>query len=53
MEVSGQLHATAALPHGKEPPVPSGEEAWWTPDLSSPLLSKNVKIEVHKIIIFL
>jgi len=24
MEVSGQLHAPAALPPGKEPPVPTG-----------------------------
>jgi hypothetical protein len=27
MEVSGQLHAPAALPTGKEPPVPIGEGA--------------------------
>jgi hypothetical protein len=31
MEVSGQLHAPAALPPGK-PPVPSGYEAGWAPE---------------------
>jgi len=29
MEVSGQLHAPAALPLGKEPPVPIRQEAGW------------------------
>jgi len=29
MEVNGQPHATAALPPGKEPPVPIGYEAGW------------------------
>jgi hypothetical protein len=29
--VSGQLHAPAALPPGKEPLVPTGKEAGWTP----------------------
>jgi hypothetical protein len=29
MEVSDQFHATAALPPGKEPLVPIGEEAMW------------------------
>jgi hypothetical protein len=28
--VSGQLDAQAALPPGKEPPVPSGQEVGWT-----------------------
>jgi hypothetical protein len=32
MEVSGQLQAPAALPPGKEPPVPFGEEAGWAPE---------------------
>jgi hypothetical protein len=27
MEVSGQLHAPTALPTGKAPPVPIGQEA--------------------------
>jgi hypothetical protein len=31
MEVSGQLHAPAALPPGKEPLVSIGYEAGWTP----------------------
>jgi hypothetical protein len=30
--VSGQLHAPAALPPGKEPPVPIGQEVRWTPE---------------------
>jgi hypothetical protein len=33
MEVSGQLHAPAALISGKLSPVPSGEEAGWVPEL--------------------
>jgi hypothetical protein len=28
--VSGQLHAPAALPPGKEPPIYNGKEAVWT-----------------------
>jgi hypothetical protein len=31
MEVSGQLHAPASLPQGKEPPLPIGYEAEWNP----------------------
>jgi hypothetical protein len=34
MEVSGQLHAPAALPPGKEPFVPIGYEAGWPQSLS-------------------
>jgi hypothetical protein len=30
--VSGQLHAPAALPPGKGPPVPIGQEVGWTPE---------------------
>jgi hypothetical protein len=30
LEVSGQLHAPAALPPGKEPRVPIGEDVGWT-----------------------
>jgi hypothetical protein len=32
MEVIGQLHAPAALPPGKKPPVPVGLEAGWAPE---------------------
>jgi hypothetical protein len=32
MEVSGQLHAPAALPPGKDPPVPNGQKAGWAPE---------------------
>jgi hypothetical protein len=32
MEVSGQLHVPAALPPGKEPLVPTGQEVGWTPE---------------------
>jgi hypothetical protein len=31
MEVSGQFHAPAALPPGKESPVPVGQESGWEP----------------------
>jgi hypothetical protein len=34
MEVSGQLHAPAALPPGKEAMVPTGQEAGWAPEPS-------------------
>jgi hypothetical protein len=29
MELSSQLHAPAALPSGKEPPIPIGQETVW------------------------
>jgi hypothetical protein len=32
MEVSGQHHTPAALPPGKEPLVPIGQEAGWDPE---------------------
>jgi hypothetical protein len=32
MEVSGQFHVPAASPPRKEPPVPIGQEAGWTPE---------------------
>jgi hypothetical protein len=32
MEVSGQIHTSAALPLGKEPAIPIGEEAGWDPE---------------------
>jgi len=32
MEVSGQLHAPAALPPGKEPLVPIAQGAGWAPE---------------------
>jgi len=32
MEVSGQLHALAILPQGKEPLVPTGYKAGWAPE---------------------
>jgi hypothetical protein len=31
MEVNGQLHSPAALPPGKYPLVPIGQEDGWTP----------------------
>jgi hypothetical protein len=31
-EVSGQLHAPAALPPGKEPPLSIGQKAGWAPE---------------------
>jgi len=30
--VNGQLHPPAALPPGKDPPVPIGYEAGWAPE---------------------
>jgi len=33
MEMSGQLHGPAALPPGKESPVPIGQEAGWVTEL--------------------
>jgi hypothetical protein len=32
MEVSGQLHAPAALPPEKKPPEPIGQNARWAPE---------------------
>jgi len=32
MEASGQLHAPSALPPGKEPLLPVGKKAGWTPE---------------------
>jgi hypothetical protein len=32
MEVSGQLHASAALPPGKEPQVPDGQQDGCAPE---------------------
>jgi hypothetical protein len=32
MGMSGQHHVTAALPPGKEAPVPIGQEVGWTPE---------------------
>jgi hypothetical protein len=34
MEVSGQFNAPAVLSPGKEPPVPTGQEAGWAHNLS-------------------
>jgi hypothetical protein len=41
MEVSGQLHASAALLPEKEPPVPIEWEAGWAPDPVSTLWSRK------------
>jgi hypothetical protein len=32
MEMCGQLHDLAALPPGKDPPVPIGYGAWFSPE---------------------
>jgi hypothetical protein len=45
MEVSGQLHAPAALSPGKEPQVPIGEEAGWSPEPGL-ILSLELKLWV-------
>jgi hypothetical protein len=44
MEVSGQLHAPDALPPGKEPLVPIGQEDGWTPVLDAVV---KRKIPIH------
>jgi hypothetical protein len=36
LEVSGQLHAPAALP-----PVPIGQKAWWAPEPAGKLLGSS------------
>jgi hypothetical protein len=41
MEVSGQFHAPAALPPGRETLVPIGEEAGWDPEPSGRGSEKN------------
>jgi hypothetical protein len=46
MEVSGQLHDTAASPPGKEPPVPIVLGAGWAPKPVWTLWSKE-KTLVH------
>jgi len=33
VEVCGQHEGPAALAPGKEPPVPTGQEVWWAPEL--------------------
>jgi hypothetical protein len=42
MEVSGQLHAPAALPPEKEPVVPIGEEAEWAPEPFWTVVKKKI-----------
>jgi len=42
MEVSGQLHASAALPQGKEPPVPIGLENGWATEASLKAMAKGI-----------
>jgi hypothetical protein len=37
MDMTGQFHASAALPPGKEPPVPIGLEAGWPPEPVAPV----------------
>jgi hypothetical protein len=41
MEVRGMLHATAALPPGKDTPVPIGYETGWVPELVWALLRRE------------
>jgi hypothetical protein len=42
MEVSGQLHVPAALPPGKEPPVPIGYATGWVPGGSVDKVAKRI-----------
>jgi hypothetical protein len=41
LEVSGQLQAPAALPPGKEPPVPIGYEVGWTRSAGLDVMEKR------------
>jgi hypothetical protein len=40
--VSGQLHASAALPPGNELPIPMGQEVRWAPDLGLTLRKRKI-----------
>jgi hypothetical protein len=44
MEVSGQLHATAALPPGKEPPVSHSIEGWVAPSADLDVVTRRIPI---------
>jgi hypothetical protein len=46
LEVSGQLHAPAALPPGKEPPVPIGYEVGWTSAGLDDLEKRKLQVDV-------
>jgi hypothetical protein len=63
MEVTGQLHDTAAAALGRELPVPTGQEAAWTPVLvwmwmccttaiTDPILSIVSHFTDHSVIAF-
>jgi len=42
MEVRSQLPATAVLSPGKQPPVPTGKEAGWAPELVWTLTKRKI-----------
>jgi hypothetical protein len=50
MEVSGQLHAPAALSLGKQPLVPTVQEAGWTPELVQMLWSREKSLAPTRIL---
>jgi hypothetical protein len=49
MEVSGRLHAPAALPPEKEFPVSIGEEVGWTLSYPGPLGEENDFLQLQGI----
>jgi hypothetical protein len=54
MEVNGQLHGPAALPPGKEPLVPIGQESGWAPIARNVAYSKFIRTSkvIVEVIIF-
>jgi hypothetical protein len=42
MEVSGQLHALAALPLGQVQPAPNEQKAQWAPELVCTFWTENL-----------
>lgn len=48
MEVSGRHHTATTLPMGKEPPLPTEQEAEWAPEPDRTFL-ENVQLHVATI----
>jgi hypothetical protein len=48
MEVSGQLHASAALSSGNESPVPIAQESGWAPESVCTLWRREEKRREEK-----
>jgi len=48
MEVSGQLHAPAALLAGQVPSVLTGQDAGWAPETTNMAVEQNVILDVSR-----